>query len=245
MIKCSNLYKSYSHFPVLKDINLSLSEGEIVVITGPSGSGKTTLLKCLSLLENPDKGTVDIDGEIIAHFPADIKRVYKKQFPNTGVVFQSHYLWPHLTNAENITLAFNHKLDAERQLYYGELIDRFKVNDFIYKYPNQSSLGQRQRIALIRTLIQKPRYLFLDEITSSLDIEQASILLKFLEELRDEGVGIFLITHFLLFAQKAANQVVFIEDGSIIEAGNKSILHDPQTERLQVFINSLNNIVIV
>jgi len=245
MIKCSNLFKSYGNFPVLKDINMSVSKGEIVVITGPSGSGKTTLLKCLSLLENPDKGIVDINGEIIGHFPMDIKRIYKEQFPNIGVVFQGHYLWPHLTNSENITLAFNHKLDEEQQLYYDELIDRFKVNDFIYKYPNQSSLGQRQRIALIRTLIQNPNYLFLDEITSSLDIEQTSILLNFLEKLKDKGVGIFLITHFLLFAQKAANQVVFIEDGRIIETGNKSILHNPQTARLRTFIDSLNNIAIV
>ena len=245
MIKCSNLYKSYGNFLVLKNINMSVSKGEIIVVTGPSGSGKTTLLKCLSLLENPDKGIVEIDEKIAGHFPINVKYIYKEQFPNIGIVFQSHYLWPHLTNSENITLVFNHKLNKAQQLYYDELLDRFNVGDFIYKYPNQSSLGQRQRIALIRTLIQKPSYLFLDEITSSLDIEQTSILLKFLEKLRDEGVGILLITHFLLFAQKAANQVIFMDDGNIVEAGDKSILHDPQTARLKVFIDSLNNVAIV
>ena len=245
MIKCSKLYKSYSDFHVLKDIDISVSKGEIVVIIGPSGSGKTTLLKCLSLLENPDKGKVDIDQDITTSFPTDKECVFNSQFPKLGIVFQSHHLWPHLTNAENITLAFNHKLSIEQQLYFDELIVLFEMEEFINKYPNQSSLGQRQRAALVRTLIQKPSYLFLDEITASLDIEQTSILLKFLERLRHDGVGILLITHFLLFAQKTADQVVFMENGSIIEIGDKSILHNPQTDRFKEFIDSLNNVAIV
>lgn len=244
MIKCSGLFKSYEGNEILKDINVTVKEGEITVITGPSGSGKTTLLKCMSLLENPQSGEVVMDGILDARFPECYNREYIQQFPQVGIVFQNLFLWPHLTNEENIKLAFDYKLNADQLDYYNELVSAFKMGDFLYKYPNQSSLGQRQRVALVRTLILKPRFLFLDEITASLDIEQISALLLFLERLKRDGVGVVLVTHFLLFAQKAADQVVFMEDGRVQELGNRDVLFAPNTLRFKEFLNSLNNVII-
>lgn len=243
MIQGLSIYKNYTNSTVLQDVSILAYPGKITVITGPSGSGKTTLLKCLALLENPEKGSVVID-DFKAEFPRDKNVMFDQQFPKLGIVFQNLFLWPHLTNEQNITLALGGTLSSHKKELYNKLIGLFDMRDFVKKYPNQSSLGQKQRVALVRTLMLEPQYLLLDEITASLDIEQSGVLLSYLEELKKQGVGIIIVTHFLMFAQKAADQVIFLENGRIVESGNNSILQEPKTKRLQDFLNSLNDVFI-
>lgn len=247
MIKAENLYKSYDGVKILKGVNIDINPGEITVITGPSGSGKTTLLKNLSLVELPDEGKVTISGidnQVYAEFPRDAKKHFDSHFPEIGVVFQNLILWPHLTNNENIALSFQREMTKAEKAYKDELVSMFDAKEFLKQYPNQSSLGQCQRVALIRTLVRQPKYLLLDEITASLDIEQCGKLLSFLKKLKEKGVGIVLVTHFLLFAQEAADHVVFMDKGEIVESGDKHILENPRTDRFRSFINGLNNISI-
>lgn len=245
MITGKNISKSFGKKSVLKNISIEINKGEITVVTGPSGSGKTTLLRCLSLLEIPDKGKIQInETEYIFNDNYKGKSIDVNHFPKVGVVFQNLYLWPHLTNLQNITLALGDDVSSEQKDYLDYLIDLFQLGECINRYPNESSVGQRQRIALVRTLVLKPDYLLLDEITSSLDIEQVGVLLRYLEKLKSDGVGILIVTHFLLFAQKAANHIVFLENGEIIEQGTNMLLQNPQTQRLKHFLNGLENIIL-
>ena len=204
MIYCENLVKHYSGKKVIDKVSFSISPGEIVFVTGPSGAGKSTLLKVASLIENPDEGLVKIDDKEY-NFHKSGREKIRNQFPNVGVVFQNLFLWPHITNKENILLPVKKSYDAQKQNEFDNLVSIFNLEGFINKFPNQCSLGQRQRVALVRAFLLDPKYLFLDEITSSLDIEQISILLNFLKTLKEKGKGIFLITHFLKFAQIDAN----------------------------------------
>lgn len=245
MIIGKNISKSFGKKSVLKNISIEINKGEITVVTGPSGSGKTTLLRCLSLLEIPDKGKVQInETEYIFDDKYKGNSIEVNHFPKVGVVFQNLYLWPHLTNLQNISLALGDDISSEHNDYLNYLIDLFQLGECISRYPNESSVGQRQRIALVRTLVLKPDYLLLDEITSSLDIEQVGVLLRYLEKLKSDGVGILIVTHFLLFAQKAANHIVFLENGEIIEKGSNTLLQNPQTHRLKQFLNGLENIIL-
>ncbi len=242
MIFCENLVKYYQNKKVIDHVSFSVQPGEILVATGPSGAGKSTLLKLSSLIENPTEGTIHIDQRVYK-FDSKNQQKVREQFPKLGVVFQNLFLWPHLTNKENILLPQKH-FDSKNSKEFDNLIQRFGITEFLDKYPNHCSLGQRQRVALVRAFLLNPKYLFLDEITSSLDIEQIGILLNYLKELKTKGVGIFLITHFLKFAQIAADQILFLEHGCIVENGRNDILIAPKTERLKSFISSLDNIII-
>jgi ABC-type polar amino acid transport system ATPase subunit len=242
MIICENLVKNYGSKRVIDQVSFEIKPGEIIVVTGPSGAGKSTLLRIASLIENPNTGSVKIDA-IEYQFNNKKHRTIREQFPNVGVVFQNLFLWPHLTNRENIQLPLKGQFSLDKRNELDYLIQLFSLSDFIEKYPNQCSLGQRQRIALIRAFLLNPKYLFLDEITSSLDIEQIGILLNYLRALKEKGTAIFLITHFLKFAQLAADQIIFMEHGHIVENGGREILVSPKTERLKQFLNTLEYIV--
>lgn len=242
MIVCENLVKSYDDKRVIDKVSFSIKQGEIIVVTGPSGAGKSTLLRIASLIENPTEGKVKIDSREY-QFNGKVTGKIREQFPNVGVVFQNLFLWPHLTNRENILLPLNEKYNSAKQSEFENLIQLFSLTDFLNKYPNQCSLGQRQRIALVRAFLLEPKYLFLDEITSSLDIEQIGVLLNYLRTLKDKGIAIFLITHFLKFAHLAADQIIFMEHGKIVEQGVKDILVAPKTERLNQFLNTLEYII--
>lgn len=242
MIVCESLVKDYDGKRVIDQVSFSIKPGEIIVVTGPSGAGKSTLLRIASLIENPTGGSVKID-EKEYHFNGKTNGEIREQFPNVGVVFQNLFLWPHLTNRENILLPLKEKFDSEIQTEFENLIQLFSLKDFLEKYPNQCSLGQRQRIALVRAFLLDSKYLYLDEITSSLDIEQIGVLLNYLRTLKTKGKAIFLITHFLKFAHMAADQIIFMENGKIIEYGEKEILVTPKTERLKQFLNTLEYII--
>jgi ABC-type polar amino acid transport system ATPase subunit len=236
MLEAANVTFGYDAAPIIKNINLAIKPGEITVLIGPSGCGKTTLLRCLALLERPQQGEIRIDGETFSYpWPED--KVFMPPWPSLTTVFQSLFLWPHLTLRENILLPVRLHGLADGKEKLDELIEAFDMGTFIERFPNEASLGQRQRIALARALMLQPHYLLLDEITSALDVEQIAKILGHLKQLRGKDIGIFIITHLLTFARHAADQVVFMADGELEEIGGSDILKNPKTERLFQFLS--------
>jgi ABC-type polar amino acid transport system ATPase subunit len=218
---------------VLSAVDLVVKPGQITALIGPSGGGKTTLLKALSLLELPDEGEVNIDGASYK-FPLNDRKNIKPPWPELTVVFQQLFLFPHLTLRENIMLPLGKATNRSEQLVH--LFERFHMQSFLDRYPNEASLGQRQRAALVRAMALNPKYILLDEITSSLDVEQVALILAEIRSLSESGVGILLITHLLHFARQAADSIVFLEGGHVIESGSKEVLMNPQEERVKNFL---------
>jgi L-cystine transport system ATP-binding protein len=236
MLTGSGLAKSYQGQQILENIDVQLAPGEISVIIGPSGSGKTTLLKMLALLEMPDKGSITVD-DWHCQFPPTNSRKIEPPWPKVTVVFQQLFLWPHMTLLQNITMPMKLRHREEKLERLQELIKLFEMQGFMHKYPNEASLGQKQRAALVRALMLAPKYLLLDEITSSLDVEQVAIILAHLKELARNGIGILTITHLLHFAAEAADRVIFLDRGQIIEQGGKEVLVSPKQERVKKFLS--------
>jgi|SRR3990167_8157572 len=206
MLQGINISKSYGNKQVLKMITIKIEKGKATVVMGPSGSGKTTLLRNLSLLDRPDSGKVVIDDQELI-FPND--NIFKKPYPKVTVVYQQLFLWPHLTNRENITLAVESG-DYKKQL--NELISYLGMTKFIDNYPNQSSVGQKQRVAIARALILNPEYIFFDEITSALDTKQIETIIKIINDLKNKNIGIFFITHHNHVAKKIGDSVIHLKE---------------------------------
>ena len=237
MLSVRNLSFAYdNNKTIFKSVDLEIKPGEITVLIGPSGTGKTTLLRCLALLDPPQTGEIAIDDEAFI-FPEPREGNPAPPWPKLTAVFQQLFLWPHLTLRENILMPVRLRGLADNGTELEKLIEAFDMQEFIDHYPNEASLGQRQRVALARSLMLKPRYLLLDEITSALDVEQIAKILSYLKTLRGQDIGIFLITHLLGFAHHAADQVLFMADGTIAERGGPDILKNPQTERLYQFLS--------
>ncbi len=238
MLQAKNISFSYGENQIFNDVSLSITPGSITTLIGPSGSGKTTLLRCLALLEHPDKGAIHIDDDFYS-WPWPQGKQFISPYPKLTTVFQQLFLWPHMTLRENIMLPdrLSGRDRPEARLQLEEMVEDFEMGDFINRYPNEASLGQRQRVALARALILRPRYLLLDEITSSLDVEQVAKILGCLQKLRSKNIGVFIVTHLLGFARHAADHVAFMEDGAIIEDGGPEILRNPESERLNDFIS--------
>ncbi|MDD3182552.1 MAG: ATP-binding cassette domain-containing protein [Alphaproteobacteria bacterium] len=237
MLSVRNLSFSYENGKKVFDgVDLDIMPSEITVLIGPSGTGKTTLLRCLALLDPPQKGTIKVDDQTFL-FPAPPQGNPAPPWPKLTAVFQQLFLWPHLTLRENILLPVRLRNLAENGVELDKLIEAFDMQEFIDHYPNEASLGQRQRVALARSLMLKPRYLLLDEITSALDVEQIAKILSYLKTLRGQDLGIFIITHLLGFARHTADQVLFMADGKIEERGGPEILKDPKSERLYQFLS--------
>lgn len=240
MLKCSNLAKSYNGQKIIDDVSVELSPGEISVIIGPSGSGKTSLIRMLALLDHPDNGIITVDDKEY-RFPLQKGKKIDPPWPQVSVVFQQLFLWPHLTLLQNITLPLALGKQSVSDEKVEEMIKTFEMEKFIYRYPNEASLGQRQRVALVRALLLKPRYLLLDEITSSLDVEQVAVILAHLKELSKNGIGILTVTHLLHFAKEAADRIIFMDAGQIIESGGKEVLSSPKHERVQKFLSVIES----
>jgi ABC-type polar amino acid transport system ATPase subunit len=231
----SNIHKAYGARTILNGVDLAVEAGEITCLIGPSGAGKTTLLRIMAGLESADRGTLAYCGH---PFPFPQEAGHFTPWPDVTVVFQSLFLWPHMTLAENILLPARTRIpEGELKQRFEQLIEDFDMRAFINNYPNEASLGQRQRVALARAVILRPRFLLLDEITSALDVEQIAGVLKILEKLKGQGIGMLLITHLLNFAKRASDNIVFLADGIAAEQGTPAMLAKPQTERLKQFLS--------
>lgn len=230
MLSVEKIKKSLGGDDVLRGIDLEIQPNQITALIGPSGSGKTTLMRAMSLIDPPDSGTVVIDG-LDYNFPLEPSQTIIRPWPRITVVFQQFFLWPHLTLRQNIVLPTKYRRDCHGHRIPW-LLERFKMESFVDRYPNQVSLGQRQRTALIRALALDPTYLLLDEVTSALDVDQIDIVLDLLRELRDRRVGILLVTHNLTFAARLADQVVILNQGKIIASGGAHLIADASDAKM-------------
>lgn len=234
MIKAFNIYKQLGKKQVLNNITLDIDDSKINVLFGPSGCGKTTLFRNLVLLDSPDSGKVEIFSN---EFTFPTKKKYRNvPYPKINFVFQQLFLYPHLTNRANILLPFHkdNQVDIELFDFYTEF---FSIESILDNYPNESSLGEKQRVAITRALILKPKFIFLDEITSALDIVQSNKIIELLKLLKDKNIGVFLITHNLEIIKQVADNLYFMEYGKIVESGKIEILSSPKSESLRKFLN--------
>jgi ABC-type polar amino acid transport system ATPase subunit len=236
MLQAENITKSYGKHLVLDDISLELAPGTITTLIGPSGSGKSTLLRALSLLETPDSGSISLNGRTY-EFGQGQKNEIKPPWPEVTVVFQQLFLWPHMTLRQNIALPLKKCGIGHALKTVNTLIEQLDMKDFADRHPNEVSIGQRQIAALARAFALQPKFLLLDEITSALDIEYVTAILKKLNALRDQGIGILLVTHIIGFARRSASQVLFMDKGKIVETGGPEILTEPKTQRMKEFIS--------
>lgn len=239
IILMENVDKYYGDFHVLKNINFSVKEGEIVVICGPSGSGKSTLIRCINKLEDIDGGEIVVDGFNLYDKKIDINQVRAE----TGMLFQHFNLFPHLTILENITLAQRKvknisKHDANEIAL--KLLERVGLVHKAEGYPNELSGGQKQRVAIARTLAMKPKIILFDEPTSALDPEMIGGVLDVMRELAHENFTIVCVTHEMGFAKEVSNRVVFMDEGTIIEESSpEEFFTSPKTPRAQKFLQEV------
>lgn len=239
MIKVKNLSKSFGSLQVLKNIDLEVSEREVVVLIGASGSGKSTLLRCLNFLETADGGDIIIEGEAIHPAKVNLNKIREK----VGMVFQHFNLFPHMTVLENIISApvnVKGKSKDDASSKAKELLRKVGLQDKANFYPEQLSGGQKQRVAIARALAMEPKVMLFDEPTSALDPELVGEVLQVMKDLAHEGMTMVIVTHEMGFAKEVANRIVMLADGNIIEEGSPDeIFNHPQHERTQRFLNQI------
>ncbi len=238
MIIATAINKHYGKSHVLKDVSIELKQGEISVLIGPSGCGKTTLLRTLGLLDCPDSGNLSVFGHNYV-FPNRKGEKILAPYPKLTVVFQQLFLWPHLTNRENILLSIDPKdLDVgEKMDYFEYLVRELQMDNYLSKFPNEASQGQRQRIAIARALILKPKFILMDEITASLDPVQSRAIATIVKKLKDLSLGLLVVTHDLEFAKSIGDRFIFMEQGRILESGTAEVLNTPATKEFSLFLN--------
>lgn len=239
MINIESVNKWFDDFHVLKDINLTVTKGEIVVVCGPSGSGKSTLIRCLNRLEEHQNGTIVIDG---VELNKNLKNLQKVR-ENVGIVFQHFNLFPHLTILDNLTLApkwvkKKSKKDAEASAM--KFLETMKISELANKYPNQISGGQKQRVAIARSLCMGPKIMLFDEPTSALDPEMVKEVLDAMELLAKEGMTMICVTHEMGFAKQIADRVIFMDEGEIVEEGTpEEFFNNPKHQRSKEFLSQI------
>ena len=237
MIEIKKLYKSYGDNEVLKGIDQTVSEAEVLCIVGPSGSGKSTMLRCINLLEIPTSGEVYIDGELVTS--QNINEIRTKM----GMVFQNFNLIPHMTVLENVTCAPINvkgvsKADAEAKAM--ELLTRVGLDNKANAYPRSLSGGQQQRVAIARALAMDPEIMLFDEPTSALDPEMVGEVLDVMKDLAKEGLAMIVVTHEMGFAKEVADKVIFMDEGVIVEQGTpEEVLVNPSEERTKNFLSKV------
>jgi len=236
VLSCENVRKAFGTTVVLDDLSLEVAEHQVVALIGASGSGKSTLLRCVNLLTDIDDGTIRLDGEDITDPRADPDVVRQR----IGMVFQSYNLFPHMTVLRNITLAperVHKRPPAEVKAQAMEWLDRVGLADKADSYPDRLSGGQQQRVAIVRALVNNPRLLLLDEVTSALDPELVGEVLTMIRGLKDEGMTMVLATHEMAFARQVADQVVFLDGGKVLESGPpEQVLGTPEEPRTKQFL---------
>lgn len=240
MIILKGMSKTFNRtIHAVRDVDLEVAEGEVVVIVGPSGSGKSTVLRCVNLLEIPTKGTVVVDGFDLTDASTDLDHVRAE----VGMVFQQFNLFPHLTVLENITLAqrkVRNRSKAEATDMAMRQLDRVGIPEKAEAYPRQLSGGQQQRVAIARSLAMEPRVMLFDEPTSALDPEMVKEVLDVMLELASEGMTMVVVTHEMGFARAAADRLVFIDEGEIVEVGPpEEVFANPTQERTRAFFDKI------
>jgi len=239
MIEINDMNKWYGAFHVLKDINLTVHKGERIVICGPSGSGKSTLIRCINALEEHQEGDIIVDGIVLGKNLKNLDHIRTE----VGMVFQNFNLFPHLTILENLTLGpiWVRKMGkteaGENAMKY---LERVKIPEQADKYPGQLSGGQQQRVAIARSLCMSPKIMLFDEPTSALDPEMIKEVLDVMVELADTGMTMIVVTHEMGFAKTIADEVIFMDEGDIVEQNNPIEFFDnPQHERTQLFLSQI------
>ena len=239
ILKIAGLHKSYGDNAVLKGIDLDVSRGELVFMIGPSGSGKSSLLRCCNRLEEATAGSIHVDGEEITAPSAELNRIRQ----NIGMVFQHFNLYRHMSVLSNITLALRKvqklaRAEADRRGM--EALDRVGLADKARAYPDQLSGGQQQRVGIARSLALRPKVVLFDEPTSALDPELVGSVLNVMRELKRDGMTMMVVSHEMGFARAAADRVVFMDGGVIVEQGPpQDVFGAPRQPRTQAFLASM------
>jgi len=236
LIEVKDLHKSFGSLEVLKGINVTVGEGEVVTVIGPSGSGKSTFLRCLNKLEEPTSGTIIFEGVDLTASTTKIDEVRQR----IGMVFQHFNLFPHMTAAENIRLApveLKRASKAEAQAQAVALLERVQLADKVDTRPAKLSGGQKQRVAIARALAMKPDVMLFDEATSALDPEMVGEVLAVIRQLATEGMTMVIVTHEMGFAREVSDRVLFMAEGVIVEQGTPSeIFGSPKEARTKDFL---------
>ncbi|MGM8930275.1 amino acid ABC transporter ATP-binding protein [Salinicola halophyticus] len=239
VIRIENLNKWYGEYHALKEISLTVSPGEKIVICGPSGSGKSTLIRCINQLEKHQQGTIEVLGETLDD---NLKRLERTR-RSVGMCFQHFNLFPHLTVLENCTLpqTANLRIPQKEAIAQSlELLDKVQMREHANKYPGQLSGGQQQRIAIARALCMRPKVMLFDEPTSALDPEMIAEVLEVMVQLAQEGMTMLCVTHEMGFAKKVADRVVFMDSGEIIEqAPPARFFQSPESPRTRRFLDQI------
>ena len=239
IIEISELNKWYGDFHALKNINMSVKEGEIIVVCGPSGSGKSTLIRCVNFLEKFQEGNIVVSGIELTDDAQKIRKIRSE----VAMVFQHFNLFPHLSIVDNLTLApiwVHNETKEEAREKALKFLERVDISEQAEKYPNQLSGGQQQRVAIARSLCTSPKIMLFDEPTSALDPEMISEVLDVMVELAKEGITMICVTHEMGFAKKMANRIIFMDEGQIVEENDPiNFFKNPESERLQLFLSQI------
>jgi polar amino acid transport system ATP-binding protein len=249
MVKAEQVCKSFGALRVLKGVTLEVGKGQVLVLVGPSGSGKSTFLRCINHLESVSAGRLYVDGELVGYREYGGKlhemkpRDAAKQRRDVGMVFQHFNLFPHRTALENIIEAPLHvkRVKKKEAVDRGrDLLNQVGLSDKADAYPAQLSGGQQQRVAIARALAMNPKLMLFDEPTSALDPELVGEVLGVMKKLADEGMTMVVVTHEMGFAREVANQLVFMDEGIVMERGNpREMMANPQHERTKAFLSKV------
>jgi polar amino acid transport system ATP-binding protein len=239
LISFNKVNKWYGEFHVLKEIDLEIEQGEVVVVCGPSGSGKSTLIRCINRLEPIQSGTIMVDGMDVNDPRTNMTHLRAE----VGFVFQQFNLYPHMTVLENIMLAptlvrRQNKAEAEKTAM--DLLHKVDIPDKAHSYPSQLSGGQQQRVAIARGLAMKPKIMLFDEPTSALDPEMINEVLDVMKSLAREGMTMVCVTHEMGFAREVADRVIFMDDGNLVEQNSpEEFFNNPQNRRTKDFLSKI------
>ena len=246
MVRADNVHKSFGHHEVLKGVDLEVATGEVTVVIGPSGSGKSTFLRCINHLERINAGRIWVQGELIGYreWHGRLHELRENEIAaqrrSIGMVFQRFNLFPHMTALENIIeapvqLRRLNRADARAQA--AALLERVGLKDKLHAYPNQLSGGQQQRVAIARALAMKPKLMLFDEPTSALDPELIGDVLAVMKGLAADGMTMIVVTHEIGFAREVGNNLVFMDDGVVVESGHpRDVMANPRHERTAAFL---------
>jgi len=248
VLSTRDIRKSFGNKEILRGIDVDVKKGEHIAIIGPSGSGKSTFIRCLNLLETPNAGTITLNGETV--FDASQKTSHhaiRNLRKRVGMVFQSFNLFSTHSAIENVSLAQRLALNRSKDEAAARseaLLERVGLKDHLHKLPGQLSGGQQQRVAIARSLALDPEVILFDEPTSAIDPEMRVEVLKVMKELAEGGMTMMMVTHEIQFAKDAADRVMFLADGEVLESGESAqVLTDPSNQRLRRFMEALSGAI--